>query len=125
MSGNQLDLWWGRFLGGGHFEPVGKLVTVIENHQPYRPAYDAYLARLEPRGQLSSDERRGLLHATALWSLGSNARQHKRVAHYLTTLHDAPGTNGTIKAIIRETFAEPAPSRPGRPSRPVDNSGLR
>lgn len=114
LSGAQLDLMWGRFLGGGRFEPVVNLVRIIERYQTYRPAYDAYLGRPEPRGGLSLDERRGLLHATALWSLGSNARQHKRVAHYLTGLRAAPDTSESTKAIVEQVFAEPPPPRLGR-----------
>lgn len=117
LAGAQLDLWWGQFMGGGRFQPVLELVQLGERYQVYRPAYDAYAARPEPRGAATLDERRGALHATALWSLGSNARQHKRVMHYLVGLKQAPGTDAATKAVVDAALADPPPARAGARTR--------
>jgi hypothetical protein len=113
LSGEQLDLLWGRFLASGAFDPIERLVQIVDRYSSFRSAYEGYEARTGRRGAPSEDERKGLIRAVAMWSLGSNARQHRRIHNYLATLGAAPATGAAVQAIVEEVLADPAPARPG------------
>jgi hypothetical protein len=104
-SGGQLDLQWGAFLASGRFTPISDLVAVVENYLPYRGKLEEF-KKLEVKPKaVPVEAMKDVLLGSALWSLGSNAQQHKLVRYYLVGLERAGETTPAVKGALREALA--------------------
>lgn len=105
MSGGQLDLQWGRFLAGGRFEPIRALVAVAEAYLPHRGELERF-KQLETKPKVTPPEvLKAAILNSALWSLGSNAHQHKRVRDYLTGIMEAVDISEAMEQVLRDVLA--------------------
>lgn len=100
-TGGQLDVHWGRFMASGRFSPIADLVTVVRNYAPSAVKAPAQKEGSSSNPPTPSEQREAIFFRTALWSLGSNARQHPIVRAYLIGLQRADDTDAATKAALR------------------------
>ncbi|MEO5961486.1 MAG: hypothetical protein ABIZ49_00560 [Opitutaceae bacterium] len=105
MSGGQLDLQWGTFLASGRFQPIGDLVAVVQNYLPYRGKLEEMKLRLSKPKIAPPEVMKEIVFNSAVWSLGSNAHQHKLVRDYLTGIEQAKETPPEVKAQLQTALA--------------------
>lgn len=110
MSGGQLDLQWGRFFAGGRFEPIAALAGVAEAYLPHRGELERFRQLERKPNPPPPEVMKDAILGSAIWSLGSNAYQHKRVRDYLTGIMEAEDTSEVMERVLREVLAwKPAP----------------
>jgi hypothetical protein len=119
MDGGQLDVYWGRFLASGRFQPIRDLVTVVQNYLPYKGQLEAY-KNLKKKPQPPPPEvYKDVILGTALWSLGSNAYQHELVRNYLLYLLQAKDTPPEVKPALKAALSwKPKEQQPGQQAAP-------
>ncbi len=105
MDGGQLDVYWGRFLASGRFQPIRDLVTVVQNYLPYKGQLEEYRNLKKKPGTVPPAVYKDVVLNAALWSLGSNAHQHELVRNYLRDLIHAKDTPPAVKAALQAALS--------------------
>jgi hypothetical protein len=105
MDGGQLDVYWGRFLAGGRFQPIRDLVTVVQNYLPYKGRLEEYKNLPKKPGTVPPAVYKDVVLNAALWSLGSNAHQHELVRNYLRDLIHEKDTPPAVKAALQAALS--------------------
>lgn len=109
----ELDVYWGRFLASGRFQPIRDLVTVVQNYLPYQGAMEKYRHLAPKPATVPPAVAKDVILGAALWSLGSNARQHDLVRNYLRSLLKDNDTPPAVKPALRAALAWKPPDRRG------------
>jgi len=116
VTGGQLDVLWGRFVASGAFAPVRDLVKVVETYLPYRGKLEDYKKRATKSPVPPPEVTKDILLGSALWSLGSNARQHELVRSYLLGLVQSgdlsPATKTALQGALNWQPSVPPPLTP-------------
>jgi hypothetical protein len=105
MDGGQLDVYWGRFLASGRFQPIRDLVTVVQNYLPYKGQLEEYKNLKKKPGTVPPAVYKDVVLNAALWSLGSNAYQHELVRNYLLYLLQAKDTPPEVKPALKAALS--------------------
>jgi len=113
-DGGQLDLYWGRFLASGRFQPIRDLVTVVQNYLPCQGELEKYRNLARKPATVPPAVVKDAMLGAALWSLGSNAHQHELVRNYLLPLLEAGDTPPAVKSALRTALGAKPPGPPGR-----------
>jgi hypothetical protein len=95
-SPGTLDMYWAYFFATGDSKAIRKIISAF-NHSKHAGALKAYTNSLKSE----EDKRKAKLEAVFLaakWSLGSNIKQHKKVAEICEELHD----NGSLNSIEKK-----------------------
>jgi PKD repeat protein len=97
--GIQLDMLWYKFFASGEYQPIRRLVDVLE--------WSKYKGSLEKfkQTQTASDEENAakeVAYKTAKWSLGSNAKQHRLVRDYCMFILENEQLSPEVKQELKE-----------------------
>ena len=103
--GAQLDVLWGQFFASGRFEPINELATVVKDYLPFRGSLAAYKALETKPPTVPPEVMKDVLLSSALWSLGSNARQHKLVHDYVVYIAEDKDTTPELKVALTAALA--------------------
>ena len=102
LTGDQLDLLWGRFFGSGEFAPIRQLVSVLDYHV-FRGKADEF-RKLNPKPASTPPEvLKNIIFDSAMWSIRSNAQQHPLVRNYLASLLDDPKIVDDVRVFLAMT----------------------
>ncbi len=105
----QLDMLWADFFVTGDATPIRQVVSAL-NHDHYHGALDRYARS----AKTEKDRQEALLEAVfkaAQWSLGSNAKQHARVAEILDQLFFAGNLSTSESLWVAAILAKALPER--------------
>jgi hypothetical protein len=78
---SQLDMLWGKFFATGAFEPVNRIASTVE-YYPFLGRLDELKKTGQKPATIPPDIEKELVLQSALWSLGSIAKQQPLVHHY-------------------------------------------
>ena len=104
-----LDMLWADFYATGEAAPIRRIVVAL-NYDKYSGALDRY-AKSE---KTEKDRDEAILEAVfkaAMWSLESNARQHRRVGEILEQIYFAGGLTQPEQVWLSTTLAKAIPEK--------------
>jgi hypothetical protein len=103
--GAQIDVLWGQFLASARFEPINRIATIVNNYLPFRGSLAAYKELKTKPPTIPSEVMKDILLGSALWSLGSNAHQHKLVHDYVVYIAEDKDTTPELKTALAAALA--------------------
>ncbi|MGK5080058.1 hypothetical protein [Janthinobacterium sp. HLX7-2] len=104
-----LDMLWADFFATGEADPIRRIVVAL-NYDKYSGALDQY-AKSE---KTEKDRDKAVLEAVfmaAMWSLESNARQHRRVGETLEQIYFAGGLTQSEQFCLSAILAKAIPEK--------------
>jgi hypothetical protein len=113
LAGGQLDVLWGRFFASGKYAPIADLVAIVQAYEPHRGRLEAHKQQKTKAKTVPLEVRKDAVLGSALWSLGSNARQHRLVRAYVTEMAAANNLAPEMKPMLEAVLAW-QPNAPGR-----------
>ena len=100
IEGGQLDVLWGRFFATGAYAPIQALVAVLDHHVYHGKIEEFKKLPVKP-GQPPVEVLKEITFNAALWSLKSNAKQHRLVHDYCAQiLKNYKGTDNDIRVML-------------------------
>ncbi|MDB6128037.1 MAG: hypothetical protein JWM35_1933, partial [Verrucomicrobia bacterium] len=99
-EGGQLDTLWGRFFATGAYAPIQALVAVLDYHV-YHGKIDEFKKLSIKPAQAPVEVYKEIVFNAALWSLKSNAKQHRLVHDYCAQmLKNYKGTDNDVRVML-------------------------
>ncbi|MES2320378.1 MAG: hypothetical protein V4631_23110 [Pseudomonadota bacterium] len=104
-----LDMLWADFFATGEAAPIRRIVVALK-YEKYTGAVDGY-AKSEKTEKDRADAMLGIVFKTVMWSLESNAKQHRRVGEILEQIYFADGLTQPEKLWLSAILAKAMPEK--------------
>ena len=104
-----LDMLWADFFATGETVPIRRIVVAL-NYDKYSGAIDRY-AKSEKTEKDRSDAILEAVFKAAMWSLESNARQHRRVGEILEQIYFSGGLTQPEQVWLSAILAKAMPEK--------------
>jgi len=108
LQGTQLDVLWGRFFAGGHYEPIRALVALLAYH-PHKDVLDEYKKLAKKPAKPPVEAYKSAVFKAATWSLQSNIQRDRVVRDYCEGIllrKELPAAEHTLLAGAFQTAAD-------------------